>query len=300
MSSMSINSAFTIEGRPPLPPGEFNNAQNRNCSFTYHKTMKIPLLKGRYFTAQDNGTNGNVCIVNQEFVERHFPNEEPLGQKIKHNDRIKEIVGVVGNVKLRSLSTKETHPFMYEPIQQTCWHTMTILIRANQDPLSLANGVRQAVWDVNPNQPILRMRTMEQIIGDAISVELFTTILLSIMAGVALLMAVMGIYGVMSYSVSERTHEIGIRIALGAQVKDILVLIVTKGMVLTGIGAVIGLFGAYALSRVLQAILYKISATDLITFVLVTCILLVVSFLAAFLPARKAARTDPMNTLRCE
>ncbi|MBD3266490.1 FtsX-like permease family protein, partial [bacterium] len=275
-------------------------AEIRNCSWNYHKMMKIPLLKGRYFMEQDDGTHGNVCIVSQEFVERYFPNEEPLGQKIEYKDLVKEIVGVVGNVKKRSLSTKEITPFMYEPIEQTCWHTMTFLLRANQDPLSLANGVRQAVWDVDPNQPILRIRTMEQIIGEAISMERFTTILLSIMAGVALLMAVMGIYGVMSYTVSERTHEIGIRIALGAQVKDILILIVTKGMMLSGIGAAIGIFGAFALTQILQSLLYKVNATDLITFVLVTCILLIVSFLAAFLPARKAARTDPMNTLRCE
>ncbi len=293
------NDSFIIEGRP-LPPGEFIAAEHRNITPDYFQTMKIPLIKGRYFTSGDNDKNKQVVIVSEEFVRRFLPNEEPLGMRIHHGDRLKEIVGVVGDVKMRSINADGFSPFMYFPIDQDCWNEMTVLARVQGDPSNLASAVREVIWNIDPNQPILWMQTMNQIVGASISVQRFCMILLSGMAVIALLLAVIGIYSVMAFSVQERVHEIGIRMALGAQVVDILKMVIQKGFLLTLLGLGIGLAGSYFVTRLMTGMLYQISATDPLTFLLVPIVLMTVALLACYLPARKAAKTDPMITLRCE
>ena len=245
-------------------------------------------------------TNKKVIIVNQEFVTRYFPNEDLLGKRIKMNGDTWEIVGEVGDTKARSLNTNQYDPFLYIPIEQSCWYMMTLLARTPGDPLALSSAVRREIWDLDPNQPILSIRTMDQIVANSVSIQRFSTILLTVMAGMALLLAMIGIYGVMAFSVQERTHEIGIRMALGAQVRDIVEIVVIKGFLLTVIGLAIGLMGSYGVTRLMSGMLYQISATDPLTFVLVPLLLMSVALLACYFPARRAAKTDPMVTLRCE
>ncbi len=300
LSPYNISNGFTIEGRPPLPKGEFITAEYRTVSRDYFRTLKIPLLSGRFFEERDNGSGGNVMIVDAELVRRYFSAENPIGQRIQQGGRTFEIVGVVGSTKDRSLKTESFSPMLYEPIDQHCWHMMTVVLRTQSNPVSLANAVRQEIRSINPNQPIFRIHTMNQAFADSISVPRFCAILLCSMAGVALLLAMIGIYGVMSFSVNERSHEIGIRIALGAQMTNILSLILKKGMILTFAGVMIGLLGSFALSRVMVSMLYNISATDPFIFVGVSIILTAVAFIACYFPACKAAKVDPIVTLRCE
>jgi len=299
MSTSNSNDSFIFEGRP-LPPGEFIAAEHRTITPDYFQTMKIPLIKGRFFTSQDDDRSKPVVIVSQEFARRFLPDEEPLGMKINHGDQLKEIVGVVGNVKLRYLTAEGFTPYMYFPIDQDCWYAMTVLTRTHGDPFALASSVRQVIGDIDPNQPILWMQTMNQLIGASFSVQRFCMILLSGMAVIALLLAVIGIYGVMAFSVQERIHEIGIRMALGAQTSDILRMVIVKGLQLALIGLGIGLAGSLVVTRLMAGMLYQMSANDPLTYVLVPVILMFVALLACYLPARKAAKTDPMITLRCE
>lgn len=299
MTPFNIHDSFYLEGRP-LPPGEYLSAEYRTATEEYFQTMRIPLLKGRFFTETDDDKNKRVILVNREFVNDVLPDEEPIGKRIVMGGNLLEIIGVVGNEKLRTLNSAQFVPFVYVPVNQNSWHMVTFLIRAKGDPLALINAARREIWQVDPNQPILWSRSMEQIVGDSVSVERFSMILLTIMAGVALLLAMIGIYGVMTYAVNERRHEIGIRMALGAQVADILKLIIQKGMTLTAAGIVIGIGGSFALTRLMKSLLYQTGVTDPITFILAPAILLAVAFLACYFPAWKAAKTDPLVTLRHE
>ena len=300
LSPYQSNDGFTIEGRPPLADGEWTVAEYRNVTQDYFSTMQIPLISGRFFTEHDNGSERGIVIVNEEFVRQHLSNEEPIGQRIRFHGTVKEIVGVVGDVKLRSLNAKEYLPFMYEPVDQNCWHAMTILARSHFDPMALASAVRQGIWSVDSNQPILRIRTMKQVAANSVSVEYFCMILLSAMAGVALLLAMIGIYGVIAYSVNQRTREIGIRMALGAQASDVLKLVVAHGLRLTLISVAIGLAGAFVLPRVLSRLLYEVSPTDPLTFSAASLVLTAIAVLASYIPARKAAKVDPMTALHYE
>ncbi|MEW6234484.1 MAG: ABC transporter permease [Candidatus Omnitrophota bacterium] len=299
LTPYNSNNSFIIEGRP-RPVGEFITAEYRTITPDYFKTMNIPLIKGRFFTDDDKENNKIVTIVNEEFVRRFLPKEEPIGMRIEQGGQLKEIVGVVGDVKLRSLNDEVFTPFTYIPVNQDSWLMMTLVARVKGEPLALASALRREIWDADPNQPILWIRTMNQIVGASVSVQRFCMILLSAMAGVALLLAIIGIYGVMAFSVQERTHEIGIRMALGAQVPDILKMIVKKGFFLTCVGLTIGLAGGFAATRLMRGMLYRIDAADPLTYIFAAIVLLLVAMLACYIPARKAAKTDPMVTLRCE
>jgi putative ABC transport system permease protein len=275
-------------------------AEYRMVTSDYFRCMKIPLLRGRCFMPSDRATDESVLIANQEFVRRFVPGEEPIGKSIIHNGAVKKIVGVVGNVKLFSLDAQGFEPIIYEPIYQNCSHGMTILLRAVQEPKQLVGAVRSVVWDIDPDQPILRIQTMHQIIGDSTSVERFCMTLLFMTGCVASLMAMVGIYGVVAFVVNERRHEIGIRMALGARSGDVLKAVLGQGLKLTLIGVAIGLAGAFAVTRVISSLLYDVSPTDPLTFVCVSLVLAGVALLASYIPARRAARIDPMVALRYE
>jgi len=276
------------------------NGEYRMVTSDYFRCMRIPLLKGRYFTPSDAVTGEAVAIINQEFVRRSLPGEEPLDKSVTIHGATRKIIGVVADVKEFSLNEQGPPPTVYEPIHQNCSHGMTILVRTGQDPMQLIGPVRRAIWEIDPSQPILRSQTMSQIVGATTSVPRFSMILFLAMGCAALWMALAGIYAMAAYAVNERRHEIGIRMALGAESGDILKLVVGRGTRLAFIGLALGLASALVLSRCVSSLLFEISPTDPVTFLLVPAMLLAASLSACYLPARRAARVDPMTALRCE
>jgi putative ABC transport system permease protein len=209
-------------------------------------------------------------------------------------------VGVVGNVKLSSLRSDDFSPFVYVPMMQIAHHSMTLFLRTHGNTLQWAGPARRALWEIDPDQPILSVSTMDQLVQNSVSVERFCMILLSIMACVALFMALFGLYGIMTFAINERRNEIGIRMAFGAEARDILILVIKKAFILILIGLGLGLIIALAVSKCMSSMLFNVSAYDLKTFVLVPLLLFAVAVLACYLPARRAARIDPMEALRYE
>jgi predicted permease len=302
MCNNNCNNAFFIDGAAPLPKGKYNLAEYRLVNHDYLRTLRIPLKQGRAFTPQDNGQGRRVIIINETLAKRYFPNENPLGRWIKFDQESTnalEIVGIVGDEKHFGLGS-DNPPVLYQPYVQDCWRLMWLAIRTRGDPLSVASAARQQVWAVDKDQPVTKVRPMTDMVGDTVSVQRFATVLLIGFAGVGLLLAAIGIYGVLAYVVSQRTHEIGVRMALGAQMRDILRLVVRQGLTLAGLGLGIGLAVSLALSRVVQSLLYQMSATDPLTFGAVLAVLAIVAFFACWLPARRATKVDPMVALRYE
>ena len=308
LSQSMYQNLVTIEGRPPLAPGEKLVTNTRLISPDYLRTMGIPLLKGRTFTAQDGKDAANVFLVNETFAERFFPGEDPVGKRIsvsirasaEDQDASGEIVGIVGDVKHHTLD-KESGPECYVPSLAIPDAYMTLVARTNSsDPASLSAALRNAVQQVDRDQPVFDVQTMNQVLAKSVATRRFNMLLLGIFSAVALLLAAVGIFGVMNYSVTQRTHEIGIRMALGAQGSDVLKMILGQGMLLTLIGVVVGCGAALILTRVMSGLLYGVSATDPMTFAGVSLILSSVALLACYLPARKAMKVDPMVALRYE
>jgi len=295
MDPSGVINSFEIVGREGSP-----SAETRVVSEDYFRCLGIPLVRGRTFTAEDNAQSQHVVLVNREFVRRHLSDRDPLGQVVAFGGVHRTIVGVVGNVKIKTLRTDDYPVFIYQPLAQECEHGMTFFLRTTGDPLRWADAARKVLWDIDPSQPILYTQTMDQLVLKTISVEHFCTILLAVMAGIALLMALVGLYGVMTFAVTERRHEIGIRMALGARNEDILRLVVRKAFVLTLVGLSTGLVCTLALCRAMASLLYRVSVYDPATLVLVPALLFAVAMLACYLPARRAAKTDPMVALRHE
>jgi len=295
MSASNSNSTFHIIGEDASP-----SAEQRIASCGYFRCLGIPLVRGRTFTDQDNEQSPRVVIVSQELVRRYLADRDPIGQVINFWGSERTIVGVVGDVKIRTLRTDDYPAFVYMPLRQECGYGMTFFIRTAGYPLQWAGAARKVIWDVDPSQPILYVETMNRLVLNSISVERFCAILLTVMASVALIMALVGLYGVMAFAVTERRNEIGIRMALGADNRNILGLVIKKAFFLTIVGLVIGLVSALALCRLMASLLYGMSVYDPATFVLVPFLLLGVAMLACYLPARKAVRLNPVETLRYE
>jgi putative ABC transport system permease protein len=311
LSGMNVRSDFTIVGRPPVLPTEKPASQNRWVSPGYFQTLGIPVLKGREFTPQDNAQAPGVVIVDEALAKRYWPNESPVGSHLLLEDgspqpRDVEIIGVAETVKHVALDEEPTATF-YAPIAQIPEDTVSFLaancslaIRTGPKPLTLETAVRREVQNVDKNIPTSNTRTMEQFLSSSTAPRRFNLLLLTIFACTALLLAITGVYGVMSYSVTRRYHEIGIRIALGAQSSDVLKLILGHGVKLVVIGIVIGLAGGIASTRLISSLLFGISAVDPLTFALTPLILVIVAVLACYIPARKATRVDPVIALRAE
>jgi putative ABC transport system permease protein len=297
-STNSLN--FKVEGRAPLPGNETSTAFYHQVSDAYFETMQIPIQQGRVFNEADLNGDHFVVVVDETLVRKHFPNENPLGQRLFHGGKSKEIIGVVGDIHNRSLAEDPTKPMLYEPMNQACWNAQTVVCRTTGDPLALAEAVRQAVWSLDPAQPILKIDTIKREVLKTVSMERFSSLIMGFMAGVALILAVTGIYAVVAHSVSERVNEIGIRLALGAQKQNILTMILKKGLVYIVVGLGIGVSGALMTAKFLSSQLYQISATDPVTFAAVPVILLLTAVLACYIPARRAAKVDPMEALRYE
>lgn len=275
----------------------------------YFVTVGAPMVKGRQFTPQDDHDHPRAAIVNETFVRRYFPNEEPIGRRLKVGPPPRiwkdnqydsfEIVGVVRDVKSAGLQ-KDTEPTYYLPTMQAPLQDMTLLVRTTTEPTSIVPALRQAVWAVDPNQPISNVNTMEQIVSESISQPRLNMTLMSLFGALALILSAVGIYGLLSYAVTQRTQEMGIRMALGAQVSDVLRLVLKQGMVLALIGQAIGLAGALALTRLIRGLLFGVTPTDFTIFAAVFGVLTTIALLACYLPARRATKVDPLKALRYE
>jgi putative ABC transport system permease protein len=306
LSGNQFGVSFATEGRP-VPKGDQPTADFYTMGLDYFKTMGIPLLQGRDFNDHDVHKAPGVVIVNQAFAQKFFPGENPLGKRIQpgistYDDEpagMREIIGVVGNVKQRSLST-EAKPAFYIPQAQTPFDSMTVVVKSNGDPHSVIGAVTNEVRSIDKDLPLFNVKTLDDYVADSVSTPRFNTTLLGIFAAVALVLTVVGLYGVMSYSVAQRTGEIGIRMALGAQTRDVLSLIVGQGVKLVLLGLAIGLIGAFALTRVVATLLFGVGTKDPITFAAVTMLLSVVALLACYIPARRATKVDPLVALRYE
>ena len=311
---------FSIEGRPAPAPGQETFAAMRTVSSDYFRVLRVPLKKGRYFTDADarialpvmrwferqpypehynEAQPAPAIIINETMARMFFANEDPLGKRISIiASPWLTIVGVVGDIHHTGLSTRP-NPEMYLSDLQEPSGSMAVMVRTSGDPLTLAAAVREQVSAVDNDQPVA-ITTMEQIFFNSVGRQRFNMLLLSIFGALALAMAVVGVYGVINYSVAQRTQEIGIRIALGAKRRDILRLVVGDGMVLAALGLSIGLVGALALTRLISGLLFGVSPTDPVTFVAVSVLLASVALLASYIPARRAMNVDPMVALRCE
>ena len=279
------------------------NADIRVGTPDYFKTMDIPLLRGRNFAEYDVKGAAPVAIVNDAFARAVFPGEDPLGKFITdfgpRNEKL-QIVGVVGNVHHSSLATAP-RPELYQPLGQAMWPGVFVTLRtAPANPLSLLPAVQEAVWSVNKSVPLGNPRTMKDLIARSLMQRRFTIVLLGIFAGTALLLAAIGLYGVISYSVAQRTRELGIRMALGAQRTDVLKLVVREGMTLVALGVAMGLAASIGLTRLISSLLFGVSATDPLTFAALAFALGAIALLACLLPARRASLIDPMIALRAE
>ena len=291
---------FTIEGKPFPDPKKKVTAFNPRISHNYLRAMNIPLLKGRHFTEAETKEQPKTVIINDAFARAYFANEEPLGQRliVDMGEPWKcEIIAVARDVTQFSLDTG-AYPAMYLPSIRV--GVAGIVVRTHGDPLALAPAVRKAVGEVDKDQPVANLRSMDQLLAGMVREPRFRTLLLSVFAAVALCLSAIGIYGVIAYSVALRTHEIGVRLALGARTGDVLRLILGQGMKLTFIGISLGIAGALAVTQVLSNLLFGISATDPLTFAEIALLLIAVALLACWLPARRATKVDPLVALRYE
>ncbi len=293
---------FRIEGRPPYPAGSEPDTNYYSVTPGYFKAMGIPLLRGRLFTERDTKDAPRVIIINETMAKRFFPGEDPIGKRLHVTMGpvlYREIVGIVGDVKHYSLD-QEAKAQTYEPYAQQPFSGMTLVARTSGDPAGLSSAIRGEVLKIDKELPISNVKTLEQYLSTSIAQQRFSVLLLGIFAAVAMALACVGIYGVLSYSVTQRRREIGVRMALGAARRDVLRLVVGHAMLLTLIGVAIGLGAAFALTRVMSTLLFGVSATDPMTFGLIALLLIAVALLAALVPARRATKVDPMVALRCE
>ena len=288
----------SVEGRAnsTLP------ASFRSVSPDYFRTMRIPLLKGRWFEDRDTAASQPVVVINETMARQISPNyEEALGKRIKHGfkNQVAEVVGVIGDVKYAGLD-QQTRPEMYAPFAQRAWPFMRIVARSNSDPSLVAAAIREAVRAIDPDQPVDKMMTMSSVVSASFVGRSFYMQLLGTFAALAFILASVGIYGVVSYSVAQRTREIGIRVALGARRSDVLGLVLKEALRLTALGVGLGLIGAFAATRVLRSLLFEVKPTDPATFIFLSLLLTLVALLASYIPARRATKVDPLVALRYE
>jgi putative ABC transport system permease protein len=297
------NRSFFIEGRKTNPADSSTAFDNRISPDLFH-TMDIPILKGRPFDKQDVQEARNVIIINETLARRDFPGEDPIGKRmtIRASPREEDwrtVVGIVKDTKPRRLDGEPVAE-MYMPFAQLPDSSMAFLIRTTGKPEGIIAAVRQTVQSLGKDQPVYGLRTFESVMSEAVAEPRFRTFLLGVFALVALILAMVGIYGVMSYSVTQRTHEIGIRMALGARSSDVLKLVIGYGMALAFIGVGIGLVASVALTRVLSQFLFGVEPIDPLTFTVIALLLIGVALLACWIPARRATKVDPLLALHCE
>ena len=302
LSGSNSDNSFHIEGRPENQTGVYPDEEVRVITPDYFRVLETPLLKGRYFTEADSAEAPGVIIINQAMAKKYWPGEDALGKRINFGDadpqKIKwfTIVGIVGDLRHRGLD-EDPRPEFYLPHPQRPFRGMILALRSAQDPRALVSAIRRELQAFDPEQPLANIKTLEQITAESISPRRLSVVLIGVFAAVALVLASVGIYGVMSFLVVQRTHEIGVRMALGAQRSDVLRLVMGHALRLVLVGAAIGLAVALVSSRALQAMLYRVGAFDVPTFAGVTLALAAVALVASYIPAARATRADPMITL---
>lgn len=302
LSGSNTDSSFAIEGRPVGQKEPTPDEEIRTITPDYFRVLKTPLLRGRFFTEADNTDAPGAAIINEALAKKYWPGEDALGKRITFSDPRKPdvkwvtIVGIVRSIRHRGLDA-DPAPEYYVPLAQNPERDMVLAVRSAQDPRSLASAMRREIQSIDPDQPLANIRTLENVTAESIAPRKMSMVLLGAFAAIALLLASVGIYGVISYLVVQRTHEIGVRMALGAQRGDVVRLVVGHAAKLVGIGTVIGLVLAFFSSRTLSAFLYTVGAFDVATFVLVTVALAAVALFASYIPALRATRADPMIAL---
>lgn len=314
--------SFRIDGQPPPPPGQVPLMEACLVTPDYFKAMDIPLKSGRYFNDHDNRAflagrdlsklneeqqivaGINSIVIDEEFARRHWPNEDAVGKRIRlgleDDASILTVLGVVGRVNMESLNQNSNRVQGYFTYAQNPASGMTVIVKAASDPNLLINSIRQQLKSIDPDQPLFNVRTMNEIRAESVASERLNLTLLSLFAGIALVLAIVGIYGVMSYSVTQRTHEIGIRMAIGAQPRDVFRMILGQGMLMAFIGIVVGLIGAFGLTRLMETMLFGVEPTDPATFAVIAVLLGTVALIACYVPGRRATKVDPVISLRYE
>jgi putative ABC transport system permease protein len=304
--SKGPTTGFQIEGRPLTTPDKWPGANYRSVSPSYFRAMNIPLVQGRAFTEHDNQQSPLTMIVNQALADHNFPGENPIGKRVNFGSSDSnrqliwfEIVGVVANV--RSLELKEEpSPELYFSSLQDPFQRTSLVIRSSVEPSVLTASIRQVVADVDKSVPVSDITTMEHIVSESVTQPRFNLFIVGVFGGIAMLLSAAGIYGVTAYTVTQRTHELGIRLALGAQVGDVLRMILGQGMAVISCGLLIGLGASFGLMRLMKGLLFGVSTTDPVTFITATLLLMLVALVACYVPARRATKVDPLEALRYE
>jgi putative ABC transport system permease protein len=294
---------FVVEGAAPQPVGERPEVGERTATSSYFRAMGIPVIRGRTFNNGDREDAPRVVMINEALAKRFWPNDDAIGKRLgfKSSDPQvwHEIIGIVGNVKHRRLDVAPK-PELYFPYSQYPGTFMTLVVRTTSEPVNAIAATRNQVLSLDPDQPIFDIKTMNERLSSSVAVNRFVMLLIGVFAALATILAAVGIYGVMAYTVSQRTHEIGVRMALGAGAHDVVGLVMANGLKLVVSGMGIGIAGALALSRVMESLLFEVSTTDPLMFGIMAAVLAAVAMLSCFLPAYKAVRIDPMIALRYE
>jgi putative ABC transport system permease protein len=306
-SGVGGSRTFHIQGREPKRPEDQPEEQLRIVTDGYFQTMRIPVVKGREFTDRDRLSGPRVALVNQALARKHFREESPIGRRVsfsRNEPHWYEIVGIVANIKHRGLDAAD-RPELYVPYRQPLFanwtvRPMQVVVRTAGDPMVAAGTVRHELAQIDAEQAISDVRTMDERIGRSLEGRRFNMLLLAVFAAIALALAAIGIYGIIAYAVTARTHEIGVRLALGAQRRDVMTMIVAQGMAMTAAGTVVGLVAAMLVTRLMSSLLFGVSAADPFTFTAITALLAAVAFVACYIPARRATRVDPLVALRTE
>jgi putative ABC transport system permease protein len=295
-----LGRSFLLEGQAEPPASADYQAMWNVVTTDYFRTLGIPIVRGRAFTRQDTADSPPVMIINQTMATRVFGNADPIGKRMRSwrdENLLREIVGVTADVRYNGLAD-EDRSLVYVPHHQNAWSSMTVAIRARGNPGTLAETLRREVSRLDRDVAVSRISTLSAIAANSIAPQQFGALLLALFAAAATLLAGIGVYGVMSYNVAQRRHELGVRLALGAKPRELFTLVVSRGLVLAAVGAALGLAGAFALGPVMRGLLFGVRSTDPATFALVPVVLGAVAFLACSLPGRRATRIDPIEALR--
>ncbi|MCW5559246.1 MAG: ABC transporter permease, partial [Verrucomicrobiae bacterium] len=303
LTGVAGNMQVLVQGRPEPKPSEPQQAGYSQVSPNYFQTLGIRLLRGRHFDSHDTVEAPFVVIVNESFARAFFPNGDALGQRLRvmdgYRDRPTEIVGIIPDIRQRSL-TGPPGPEMYFPIQQRCWFTGQLVLKTAGEPAAMMPMVIKAVAELDSRQPLYSVRTLSSLMEDSVAQQRLQMRLLSTFAGAALLLAVVGVYGMMACIVAQRHHEIGVRMSLGAQRSQVLAMILRQTLKLAAVGILCGLAAALGLTRLMRSLLFEISPTDAVTFAVVPTLLALAALAGGWLPAHRAAKVDPVEALRAE